>query len=432
MCGTAASGSAHRLLDQVEHRSEVVRWAPHRQAQTRPSYAARGTGQHVHGTSSRSTPRPAGAAGARGWRPRSRRPRRPTLGELRVGAQPAGDLQLGAEPAGGRPAIGPGLAGRASPGRDRAGHVAAIPPRRPRPPRGTATPCPGSGGRSRRGTVRSPPPTAVRWRPRSRSGRSRRGRREDLAATRVELVLAHPGHMLIVTARPPLCNPYVRLGVRHRGLTRRARCTVGSRARAHRRHAVRPADGRGESRPSRCPRDLPGDCRRRRPIRCTAADRRRRRRGRPARDCSCPPTTRRRSTRADAGRGLDLAADSAGGLIGDATARRRCAPPARDTGVVGRGRRRRRPAPPTDRRTCASAGCSTRIRRASFAAYHKQNLLGTGLSAALFTPGERGATLAVDGWRLAPRQSVTTAVSRSTPEPPPVTGRTATSARAAT
>ncbi|CRK56186.1 hypothetical protein [Alloactinosynnema sp. L-07] len=40
---------------------------------------------------------------------------------------------------------------------------------------------------------------------------------EDLAAARVEMVLAHPGHRTMVSAKPAGSNPYVRIGYHSQG-----------------------------------------------------------------------------------------------------------------------------------------------------------------------------------------------------------------------
>ena len=85
-------------------------------------------------------------------------------------ACPSGSAARGPSPERPRRGRPRGAAGRASPVPGRCG-PRWRPSRRRRPRRrpGTATPCRGSGGRSRPGTARSPPPAAGRWRPRSRS-----------------------------------------------------------------------------------------------------------------------------------------------------------------------------------------------------------------------------------------------------------------------
>src|SRR5271169_376180 len=72
------------------------------------------------------------------------------------------------------------------------------------------------------------------------AGKARPGAGEDLAAARVELVLAHPGHQSIVTAVGDVCNPYVRLGMSQSGptnilgRTREPDGRAGRRAAGHR------------------------------------------------------------------------------------------------------------------------------------------------------------------------------------------------------
>ncbi len=137
---------------------------------------------------------------------------RPAFRELGVGSQPPGHLQLGAEPATHVGGVGSGNQVthhlHQSVAAYRLDHRRGVvfgdreeqrflvlevmedrPPRQPGLLLQTAY----------RGTL-----VAV-------SGEAGPGTGQDLPPSGVEVVLTHPGHVLIVTGRPGLCNPYVRL-----------------------------------------------------------------------------------------------------------------------------------------------------------------------------------------------------------------------------
>ena len=185
------SGPPDGGLDEVQHPTEVGQRAAHGQVEHQPVVRElQELGEHgeVHIGAERARLALPGQPIAGGGGDRVG-PGGPPLGELRVGAQPPGNLELGAEPAGdlglarrrGRRRW-PGRAGRASPAPGRAGRPSRPSRRRrPRRRRGTATPCRGSGGRSRRGRGRSPPRAGGPWRPRTRAARSRPGRRRESA-----------------------------------------------------------------------------------------------------------------------------------------------------------------------------------------------------------------------------------------------------------